>query len=105
MKRASSCPSSGEVQARAGAAIAGEAARILEEGIAASPSDIDLVLIDGYGYPVWRGGPVFDADRVGLADVGLMCASNGVGFEPSPLFCDLAARGERFVDWAKRRGA
>ena len=57
--------SAAEIQSRARAAIVNEAARILEEGIAASPSDIDLVLIHGYGYPVWRGGPMFDADSVG----------------------------------------
>ncbi len=98
-----------EIQSRARAAIVNEAARILEEGIAASPSDIDLVLINGYGYPVWRGGPLFDADRVGLKavlqDVELMCARNGAGFEPAALLRDLAARGGTFAGWAKGRGA
>src|SRR5208282_6802761 len=82
-----------EILSRARAAIVNEAAHILEEGIAASPSDIDLVLINGYGYPVWRGGPLFDADRVGLGevltDVEWMCASNGVGFEPAALLYEL----------------
>ncbi len=98
-----------EIQLRARAAIVNEAARILEEGIAASPSDIDLVLLNGYGYPIWRGGPMFDADRAGLAevlrDVERMCASNGVGFEPAALLRDLVARGTAFADWAKERGA
>ncbi len=96
--------SAGEIQSRARAAIVNEAARILEEGIAASPSDIDLVLINGYGYPVWRGGPLFDADAVGLAaifkDVERMCAANGTGFEPAALLRDLAARGTTFAAWA-----
>jgi hypothetical protein len=56
-----------QIQARARAAIVNEAARILEEGIAASRSDIDLVLINGYGYPARRGGPIFSADRMGLS--------------------------------------
>ncbi|MGC2631725.1 MAG: 3-hydroxyacyl-CoA dehydrogenase NAD-binding domain-containing protein [Rhodomicrobium sp.] len=93
-----------EIQSRARAAIVNEAARILEEGIAASPSDIDLVLVHGYGYPVWRGGPMFDADSVGpaaiLKDVERMCATNGAGFEPAPLLRDLAARGITFAAWA-----
>ena len=98
-----------EIQSRARAAIVNEAARILEEGIAASPSDIDLVLTNGYGYPVWRGGPMFDADRAGLAgvltDIEWMCASNGVGFEPAALLYELVSRGETFADWGKARGA
>jgi 3-hydroxyacyl-CoA dehydrogenase len=101
--------STDEIQARARAAIVNEAALILAEGIAASPADIDLVLINGYGYPVWRGGPVFDADRMGLAavlkDVEEMCARNGAGFEPAPLLRDLVSRGLTFTEWAKARGA
>jgi len=93
-----------EIQSRARAAIVNEAARILEEGIAASASDIDLVLINGYGYPVWRGGPLFDADRLGLAnvlkDVEQMCAANGTGFEPAILLRESAAAGSAFAAWA-----
>ena len=44
-----------------------EGARILEEGIAYRPGDIDVVWVYGYGWPVWRGGPMFYADQVGLA--------------------------------------
>ena len=46
-----------------------EGARILEEGIALRPGDIDVIWIYGYGFPVWRGGPMFYADTVGLAVV------------------------------------
>src|SRR5437870_6733064 len=46
-----------------------EGARILEEGIAARPGDIDVIWIYGYGWPVWRGGPVFYDDQVGLASI------------------------------------
>lgn len=96
-----------EIQSRARAAIVNEAARILEEGIAASPSDIDLVLINGYGYPVWRGGPLFDADRVGLAnvlkDVERMGAANGVGFEAAVLLRSLSAENSTFAAWTNSR--
>ena len=46
-----------------------EGARILEEGIAARPSDIDVVWVYGYGWPAWRGGPMFYADQLGLAHI------------------------------------
>ena len=48
-----------EIQRRALAAMANEAARLLSEGVAARASDIDVVLVHGYGFPRWRGGPVF----------------------------------------------
>jgi 3-hydroxyacyl-CoA dehydrogenase len=97
-----------EIQARARAAMVNEAARILEEGIAARPADIDLILVHGYGYPAWRGGPMFDADRTGLAlilaDVERLYAASGIGFEPAPLLVRLAAEGRGFSDWAKETG-
>ena len=46
-----------------------EGARILEEGIAARPGDIDVIWVYGYGWPVWRGGPMYYADRIGLRQV------------------------------------
>ncbi|MFN3525074.1 MAG: FAD-dependent oxidoreductase [Paracoccus sp. (in: a-proteobacteria)] len=52
-----------QIAARLTAAIAAEGQRILDEGIAQSASDIDLVQIHGYGYPRWRGGPMFEAAR------------------------------------------
>ena len=42
-----------------------EGARILEEGIASRPGDIDVIWVYGYGWPVWRGGPMHYADRLG----------------------------------------
>ncbi|MBC7138982.1 MAG: hypothetical protein H5U17_09575 [Defluviimonas sp.] len=48
------------------AAMASEGLAILQEGIVDSPADIDLVLIHGYGFPRWRGGPMHMAERVGL---------------------------------------
>jgi len=46
-----------------------EGARILEEGIATRPGDIDVIWVYGYGWPVWRGGPMYYADRIGLAHI------------------------------------
>jgi 3-hydroxyacyl-CoA dehydrogenase len=63
------------------AAMADEGFRILDEGIAARASDIDLVKVNGYGYPAWRGGPMFEAGRIGwrtiLAEVERMLAEDG----------------------------
>jgi len=77
-----------------------EGARLLAAGIAARPSDIDVVLVHGYGYPAWRGGPMHEADEMGL-DVVLrrveaMHAQDGVGWEPAPLLVEMAAAGRRF---------
>ncbi|MGB8182884.1 MAG: 3-hydroxyacyl-CoA dehydrogenase NAD-binding domain-containing protein, partial [Stellaceae bacterium] len=46
-----------------------QAARLLEAGVALRPGDIDLIWINGYGFPAWRGGPMFYADQIGLASV------------------------------------
>jgi 3-hydroxyacyl-CoA dehydrogenase len=46
-----------------------EGARILEEGVATRPSDIDVIWVYGYGWPVWRGGPMYYADQLGLAHI------------------------------------
>lgn len=58
-----------EIVARAITAMIEEGARLLEEGIAESPSDIDLVLVHGYGFPRWRGGPMHYAERLGLPGI------------------------------------
>ena len=47
-------------------ALVNEGARLLEEGIAARPGDIDVVYITGYGFPRWRGGPMYHAEQAGL---------------------------------------
>ena len=79
-----------------------EGAKILAEGIALRASDIDLVLVNGYGYPAWRGGPMFEADRIGLskilAEVERRSARDGLGFEPAPLLVELAKAGKGFAD-------
>ncbi len=91
-----------EVQARIHAAMVNEGAKILAEGIAARASDIDLVMINGYAYPAWRGGPMHEADRIGLdkvlAEVERMNARDGYGWEPAPLLRELATTGKRFAE-------
>ncbi|MBM0104499.1 enoyl-CoA hydratase/isomerase family protein [Steroidobacter sp. S1-65] len=79
-----------------------EGARILEEKIAIRPSDIDIVWINGYGWPAYRGGPMFYADTVGLATVVAKLKEHapklGAGFSISPLLEKLAAEGRKFQD-------
>ena len=84
-------------------ALVNEAARILEEGIAQRASDIDIVYLTGYGFPVWRGGPMCYADEVGLYAVVRRMAELGrnrygdPGFwTPAPLLARLAAGGGSF---------
>ena len=57
-----------EIVERAIFALVNEGARALEAGVAARASDIDVIYVNGYGFPGWRGGPLFYADRLGLAD-------------------------------------
>ena len=79
-----------------------EGAKILEEGIAIRPSDIDIVWINGYGWPVYRGGPMFYADTVGLPTVVAKLKEYlpklGKDFTISPLLQKMAAEGKRFQD-------
>jgi len=78
-----------------------EGAKILEEGIAQRASDIDVVWVYGYGWPVYRGGPMFWADTEGAAKIvdGLKAqeARMGSDFSFSQLLLDKAAKGERFT--------
>ena len=55
-----------EIVERAIYALINEGARVLEAGLALRASDIDIIYVNGYGFPAWRGGPMFYADRVGL---------------------------------------
>ena len=79
-----------------------EGAKILEEKIAIRPSDIDIVWINGYGWPVYRGGPMFYADTVGLPQVVARLEEYGPllgkDFTISPLLRQMAAGGKRFQD-------
>jgi 3-hydroxyacyl-CoA dehydrogenase len=79
-----------------------EGAKILEEGKALRASDIDIVWINGYGWPAYRGGPMFYADAVGLSKVLAKMeefrAAMGDDFAPSPLLARMAREGARFVN-------
>ena len=83
-----------------------EGALILDEGIAAKSSDIDVIYVYGYGFPVYRGGPMQYADEIGLKTVyDAMCkyrdelGEHGENwFEPAPLLKKLAEQGKRFAD-------
>ncbi len=80
-----------------------EAAHILEDGIAAKASDIDMVYLMGYGFPVYRGGPMLYADQVGLFNVVQAMhrfAQNPLDdadfWKPAPLLAKLVAEGKTF---------
>jgi 3-hydroxyacyl-CoA dehydrogenase len=82
-------------------ALVNEGAHILEEGIALRASDIDMVYLTGYGFPPYRGGPMFYADTVGLAKVlsaieGFQKGYQGDQWKPAPLLVKLAKEGKRF---------
>jgi 3-hydroxyacyl-CoA dehydrogenase len=87
-----------------------EGAKILEEGIAIRASDIDVVWIYGYGWPVYRGGPMFYADLVGLAKIRdrLSHYASSLGdksLEPAALLLKLAAAGKGFASLEAEKSA
>lgn len=82
-----------------------EGAKILEEGIAARPSDIDVVWLYGYGWPIYRGGPMYWADTVGLKHIADRLSfyakeTNDPSLEPAPLLKKLADEGKTFASLA-----
>ena len=83
-------------------AMVNEGARILEEGIAARASDIDITWVTGYGWPKYRGGPMFWADLQGTSAVlerlRALHAAHGDDFRPAPLIERLVAEGKGFKD-------
>jgi 3-hydroxyacyl-CoA dehydrogenase len=90
-----------EIIERAIYSMINEGAKILEEGIAARPLDIDVVWLNGYGFPAYLGGPMFYADTVGLKKVydAILKYRDLVGTEywtPSPLIERLAGEGKGF---------
>jgi 3-hydroxyacyl-CoA dehydrogenase len=83
-------------------ALVNEGARILEEGIAARASDIDIVYLSGYGFPAWRGGPMFYADMTGLYNVLRQIQHYAQGYygqawDPAPLLLRLVDEGRNFT--------
>jgi 3-hydroxyacyl-CoA dehydrogenase len=95
-----------EVVERGLLALINEGAKLLADGIAARPLDVDQVWLHGYGFPAERGGPMFHADRLGLPHVlarveALHAGRNGWAWTPAPLLRDLVARGEIFASLNK----
>ena len=88
-------------------ALINEGARVLEEGVALRAADIDTVYVSGYGFPAYRGGPMFYADRVGLAHiherVSALHREHGQRWAPAPLLARLAREGSSFRDWDAAR--
>ncbi len=84
-------------------ALVNEGARILEEGFAQRPVDIDIIYLTGYGFPAHRGGPMFYADTVGLKKVYERIQEfhrqHGELWEPAPLLKRLAESGKKFADF------
>ncbi|MGQ0677156.1 MAG: 3-hydroxyacyl-CoA dehydrogenase NAD-binding domain-containing protein [Rhodospirillales bacterium] len=79
-----------------------EGAKILEEGIAQRASDIDVIWLYGYGFPRWRGGPMFWADAIGLgklyAAMQRLHERDRDWLEPAPLLARLAREGKKFAE-------
>jgi 3-hydroxyacyl-CoA dehydrogenase len=96
-----------EVIERTQYALINEGAKILEEGIALRAVDIDIIYINGYGYPAWRGGPMWYADTVGLKKVcervNQFHEEHGELWEPAPLLKRLAEAGKTFADFDKEK--
>jgi 3-hydroxyacyl-CoA dehydrogenase len=86
-------------------ALVNEGARILEEGFASRAVDIDIIYINGYGFPAYRGGPMWYADTVGLKKVyERVCQfqeQHGETWEPAPLLKRLAEQGKSFADFTR----
>ncbi|HEX9404701.1 MAG TPA: 3-hydroxyacyl-CoA dehydrogenase family protein, partial [Steroidobacteraceae bacterium] len=96
-----------EIVQRALYSLINEGARILEEGIALRASDIDVVYLTGYGFPDFRGGPLFYADTVGLPNILRTMREFARGYQPdawqpAPLLEQLASEGKTFASWGKQ---
>ncbi|MEE4145342.1 MAG: 3-hydroxyacyl-CoA dehydrogenase NAD-binding domain-containing protein [Halieaceae bacterium] len=87
-----------EIVDRLTLALINEGAAIVAEGVAARPGDVDVVYLNGYGFPKWRGGPMFHADSLGLATVvgkleALQALTSDPCWQPAPLLVTLAQEG------------
>ena len=96
-----------EIIERTQYALINEGAKILEEGIALRAVDIDIIYINGYGYPAWRGVPMWFADTVGLKKVyervNQFHEEHGGLWEPATLLKRLAESGKTFADFDKEK--
>ena len=86
-----------------------EAAAILAEGMAARPGDIDIVYLYGYGFPAWRGGPMYWADSIGLPQVleklaALAQLTGDSCWQPAPLLQELVVAGSNLTDHFRGAG-
>jgi 3-hydroxyacyl-CoA dehydrogenase len=101
--------SAAEITDRCLYALVNEGARILEEGFALRASDIDIIYINGYGFPASRGGPMWHADIVGLKRVyERICEfhrQHGATWQPAPLLKQLAEQGKTFAEFEREHGA
>ncbi|HUA26458.1 MAG TPA: 3-hydroxyacyl-CoA dehydrogenase NAD-binding domain-containing protein [Steroidobacteraceae bacterium] len=102
--------SEAEIVERCIYALVNEGARIVEEGIAQRSSDVDIVYLNGYGFPAHRGGPMFYADQTGLSKVAgvlrRVAASPGADvafWTPAPLLARLALEGGTFTESKRSR--
>ena len=88
-------------------ALVNEGARVLDEGLALRAADIDVIYTNGYGFPAWRGGPMFYADRVGPGKiyerVSAFHREFGARWAPAPLLARLAQEGTTFKELDRRR--
>ncbi len=90
-------------------ALVNEGARILEEGFALRAVDIDIIYLNGYGFPAYRGGPMWYADTIGLKKVlervEEFHEQHGELWEPAPLLKRLAEENKKFADFNKEQSA
>lgn len=89
-----------EIIERAVCALINEGARLLGEGIAIRSVDIDMVYLLGYGFPIWRGGPMYYADCIGLPRI--IETIKRFGWEPAPLLAQLTSTSQGFTRWSAR---
>jgi 3-hydroxyacyl-CoA dehydrogenase len=96
-----------EIVERTVYALINEGARILEEGMALRAGDIDIIYVNGYGFPPYRGGPMWYADTVGLPKVLARIREfekrHGAMWKPAPLLVRLADAGKKFADFDKEK--
>jgi 3-hydroxyacyl-CoA dehydrogenase len=97
-----------EIVDRCVLALVNEGARILEEGIALRAVDIDIIYLNGYGFPAYRGGPMWYADTAGLNKVleriSQFLQQHGELWEPAPLLNRLAQEGSTFAEFHQSHG-
>jgi 3-hydroxyacyl-CoA dehydrogenase len=101
-------PSQEEIVERCIYALINEGARVLEEGVAMRASDVDVVYTSGYGFPRYRGGPMFYADGVGLRHiyeriVEFRATLDPRYWQPAPLLERLAREQSTFAQWQRQK--